>query len=57
MNNLQIFENSEFGKIRAISIDNEPWFVGKDIAERLGYKETANMRKLISKEDYTEIDP
>jgi anti-repressor protein len=57
MNDLQIFENSEFGEIRAISIDNEPWFVGKDIAERLGYKETANMRKLISKEDYTEIDP
>jgi anti-repressor protein len=38
MNDLQIFENSEFGEIRAISIDNEPWFVGKDIAEKLEYQ-------------------
>lgn len=37
MNNLQIFSNSEFGNIRTITIDDEPWFVGKDIAEALGY--------------------
>lgn len=35
--NLQIFSSNEFGKIRTILIDNEPWFVGKDIAEALGY--------------------
>lgn len=37
MNELQIFNNPEFGKIRAIEIDGEPWFVGKDVAEILGY--------------------
>ena len=30
MNNLQIFKNKEFGQIRTVTIDNEPWFVGKD---------------------------
>ena len=30
MNNLQIFNNAEFGSIRTIVIDDEPWFVGKD---------------------------
>lgn len=37
MNELQIFNNEEFGKIRTVTIDNEPWFVGKDVAEALGY--------------------
>lgn len=36
-NNLQIFSNAEFGNIRTVTIDDEPWFVGKDIAEALGY--------------------
>lgn len=38
MNELKIFENSEFGKIRVIERNGEPWFVGKDVAEVLGYK-------------------
>lgn len=37
MNELQIFNNEEFGEIRTVTIDNEPWFVGKDVAEALGY--------------------
>ena len=37
MNSLQIFNSSEFGKIRGIEIDNKPWLVGKDVAETLGY--------------------
>ena len=40
MSNLQIFENEEFGEIRTVTIDNEPWFVGKDVAIALGYKNT-----------------
>ena len=32
MNEMQIFNNPEFGDIRIIVIDNEPWFVGKDVA-------------------------
>ena len=40
MNELQIFNNEEFGEVRTVIIDNEPWFVGKDVAEALGYKNT-----------------
>lgn len=39
-NKLQIFQNEEFGNIRAIVIDDEPWFVGKDVAVALGYSNT-----------------
>lgn len=37
MNDLKIFENEQFGSIRTIEINSEPWFVGKDVAEVLGY--------------------
>lgn len=37
MNEIKIFENKEFGNVRALEIDNEPWFVGKDVAYALGY--------------------
>ena len=40
MNDLQIFNSEEFGTVRTVTIDNEPWFVGKDVAEALGYKNT-----------------
>ena len=42
MNSLQIFNSEEFGDIRTVTIDNEPWFVGKDVATALGYKNTAD---------------
>lgn len=38
MNDIQIFENQEFGQVRTLKINNEPYFVGKDVAEVLGYK-------------------
>lgn len=37
-NELKIFENEAFGKVRIIEKNNEPWFVGKDVADILGYK-------------------
>ncbi|MDE7390636.1 MAG: Bro-N domain-containing protein [Lachnospiraceae bacterium] len=40
MNELQIFENPEFGSIRTLEIDGEPWFLGKDVAEILSYTNT-----------------
>lgn len=40
MNEVQIFQNDEFGKIRAFEKNGEPWFVGKDVAKILGYKNT-----------------
>lgn len=42
MNNLKVFENQEFGKIRISVIQSEPWFVGKDVAEVLGYAKPRN---------------
>ena len=38
MNELKIFDNPEFGEIRTVTIDGEPWFVGKDVAVALGYE-------------------
>ncbi len=37
-NKIQIFKNSEFGEIRTVQINDEPWFVGKDISTILGYE-------------------
>lgn len=45
MNELQIFNSKEFGDIRTVTINNEPWFVGKDVAEALGY---SNASKAVS---------
>ena len=54
MREIQIFENAEFGKVRTIVIDNEPWFVGKDVATALGYKDTDQaIRKHVDVEDRT----
>ncbi len=39
MNELNIFENAEFGQVRTVTIEGEPWFVGKDVATALGYKD------------------
>lgn len=44
-NELQIFNNSDFGNIRVIENNGEPWFVGKDVAMALGYKDTVNALK------------
>lgn len=50
--NLEVFENEEFGPVRATTINNEPWFVGKDIASILGYANTSDaLKKHVDKED------
>lgn len=52
MNDLKIFENKEFGEIRTVNIDGEPWFVGKDVAEILGYSDTSDaMKKHVDDDD------
>lgn len=38
MEQLKIFENPDFGRVRVVENDGEPWFVGKDVAEILGYQ-------------------
>ncbi|MGL4740720.1 MAG: BRO family protein [Sarcina sp.] len=47
-----IFESEEFGQVRTIQIDSEVWFVGKDIVERLGYKNISDtLRKHVDEDD------
>lgn len=54
MNELHIFNSEEFGDIRTVTIENEPWFVGKDVAEALGYKKPENaIANHVSDEDKT----
>lgn len=45
MNEIKIFESKEFGSVRTVTINDEPWFVGKDVAEALGYKDTSDALK------------
>jgi len=40
MNEVQIFNNEEFGSVRTVRLEDGPWFVGKDVAEILGYRNT-----------------
>lgn len=52
MQDLTIFNNDEFGSIRTTIINNEPWFVGRDVAEALGYKKARNaIEAHVDKED------
>lgn len=49
---LQIFENHEFGAVRALEIDRKPYFVGKDVALVLGYRDTSDaLKKHVDEED------
>lgn len=45
MNDIQIFKNEEFGEVRTLVVNNEPYFIGKDVASVLGYKDTVNALK------------
>lgn len=52
MNELQVFNNPEFGEIRTVEVNGEPWLVGKDVAEALGYAHpTDAVRKRVDPED------
>lgn len=51
MNELRIFKNKEFGNVRVVEKDGEPWFVGKDIAEALGYSKSRNAIATYVEED------
>ena len=52
MNQLEIFKNREFGEIRTVTVDGEPWFVAKDIAEILQYTNTQKaIRDHVDEED------
>ena len=51
MNELQLF-NFENHEVRSLLLNNEPWFVGKDVAKILGYKDTSDaLKKHVDEED------
>ncbi len=51
-NSIQIFSNSEFGEIRTVVIDGEPWFVANDVGKALGYSDPrSGAKKLVDDED------
>ena len=52
MTDLQIFSNPEFGQVRTVELNGQPWLVGKDVAEALGYKNPTNaILKHVDSED------
>ncbi len=51
-NEIMLFKHENFGEVRTLVIDGEPWFVGKDVAITLGYKDTSDaLKKHVDKED------
>lgn len=52
MTNIQIFTSPEFGDIRTVDQNGEPWFVGKDVAAALGYSDTFGaLKKHVDEQD------
>lgn len=58
MSELQTFNNPDFGEIRTLTIDNQPWFVGKDVASALGYADATDaLKKHVDDEDKNLLRP
>ena len=56
MNNIKIFENPEFGSVRTVEVSGEPYFVGKDVAEILGYSNTRDaLARHVDSEDKADV--
>lgn len=65
MNERQFFNNPEFGEIRTVEINGEPWLVGSDVAKALGYKNTKDAltthvdeedKKILQRSDFATIE-
>ena len=51
-NNIKVFENSEFGKVRTVILNDEPWFIGKDVTDILGYQNgSRDINRHVDEED------
>lgn len=52
MNEVQVFNNQEFGTVRTLILNDEPWFVGKDVVENLGYRNgSRDINRHVDEED------
>ena len=56
-NELKVFENVEFGKIKVVELNDDIWFVAKDIAEILEYSETSKMLRRLDDDEMLKIEP
>lgn len=57
MNELQVFQNEEFGQVRVVEKNGEPWFVGKDVTDVLQYqKGSRDLNRHVDAEDKTFIE-
>ena len=57
MEELKVFNNEELGEVRILDIDGEPWFVGKDVANLLGYTNPQKaLRDHVDDDDKTQND-
>ena len=55
-NKIKIFYHDVFGEVRTLTIDGEPWFIGKDVAEILGYSNTRDaLARHVDDEDKTTV--
>ncbi len=56
MNEVKLFKNEEFGQVRMVLVEDEPYFVGKDVAEALGYADPSSaVSKNVDAEDKTTL--
>lgn len=55
MNELKIFNNDEFGQIRTVTINNEPWFVAKDVCEVLEHSNTTMAMQMLEDDERTKL--
>ena len=56
MNDIVTYTNEIFGTLRVLDIDNQPWFIGKEVAEKLGYINTRDALKThVDKEDKADV--
>lgn len=56
MNGMKVFTNEEFGEVRVEEIEGKPWFVGKDVADILGYSNTRDaLAKHVDSEDKSDV--
>lgn len=57
MNEVTVFNNEEFGKVRTLAINKEPWFVGKDVADVLGYQNgSRDVNRHVEEEDRQTVE-
>ncbi len=55
MNELKVFENSEFGKVRTVMMDNEPWFVAADVCRALEINDAGKAASRLDSDELTRI--